>query len=155
MGSERKQEPPLVRYLDQFLSPTEKHTYWFARSKGVLSMKITMKVVAVFALVVAMFSPSGSVAAADVYKFKGNSASAYFSSTDPSGCIVTGGTVFVFETISHSPHGPGSSETDVLIDFFKYDQCTDTSLMSASNSAPAEIIEFDVAGNLDSVSLLA
>ena len=118
-------------------------------------MKITMKVVAVFALVVAMFSPSGNVAAADVYKFKGNSASAYFSSTDPSGCIVTGGTVFVFETISHSPHGPGSSETDVLIDFFKYDQCTDTSLMSASNSAPAEIIEFDVAGNLDSVSLLA
>ena len=43
----------------------------------------------------------------------------------------------------------------MLIDFFKYDQCTDTLLMSASNSAPAEIIEFDVAGNLDSVTLLA
>ena len=118
-------------------------------------MKPTIKLFAVFALLVATFSQSIDASAADVYKFKGYSASAFFFETDPSGCIVTGGSVFVFENISHSPPGPGSAETDVLIDFFKYDQCTDTSLMSASNIAPAEILEFDVAGNLDSVTLLA
>jgi hypothetical protein len=118
-------------------------------------MKTKMKVLVMFALVVAVFSQSGNVSAADVYKFKGNSASAYFYNVDPSGCIATGGTVFVFENISHSPPGPGGYETDVLIDFFKQDICTGTILMSASNRAPAEIIEFDVAGNLDSVTLVA
>jgi len=118
-------------------------------------MKTIRKVLVVFALVVAMFSQSSIVSAADVYKFKGYSAAAYFSATDPSGCIVTGGTVFVFENISHSPPGPGSFSTDVLIDFFKEDQCTHTPLMSASNRAPAENVEFHVAGNLDSATLQA
>jgi hypothetical protein len=107
------------------------------------------------ALVLAVFSQSSSALAADVYKFKGYSASSYFYSIDDSGCIATGGTVFVFENISHSPPGPGGYETDVLIDFFQQDICTGTLLMSASNRAPAEIIEFDVAGNLDSVTLQA
>ena len=71
-------------------------------------MKITGKVLVVLALVVAVFSQSSTVSAADVYKFKGYSAAAFFSDTDSSGCIVSGGSVFVFENISHSPPGPGS-----------------------------------------------
>jgi len=118
-------------------------------------MKPPIKLFAVFALIVAMFSQSIDASAADVYKFKGYSASAFFSTTDPLGCIVTGGSVFVFENISHSPPGPGSPSADVLIDLFKYDTCTDTSLMSASNIAPADILNFQVAGNLDSATLLA
>jgi len=118
-------------------------------------MKSTVKVLALFALIVATFGQSSVVSAADVYKFKGYSASAFFSETDPSGCIVTGGSVFVFENISHSPPGPGSYSADVLIDLFKEDVCTNTSLMSAGSTGPAEIIEFEVAGNLDSVTLRA
>ena len=58
-------------------------------------MKTTGKVLIMLALIVAVFSQSSSVSAADVYKFKGYSAAAFFSETDPSGCIVTGGSVFV------------------------------------------------------------
>ena len=115
----------------------------------------TMKVLVVFALVVGVFSQSSTVLAADVYKFKGYSASAFFSETDPSGCIVTGGSVFVFENISHSPPGPGSYTTDVFVDLFQQDICTDTTLLSASNSAPAEITAFNVAGNLDTATVVA
>lgn len=118
-------------------------------------MKLTIKLLAVFVLIVATFSQSTRASAADVYKFKGYTASAFFSTTDPSGCIVTGGSVFVFENISHSPPGPGSSSADVLIDFFQQDTCTGIPLMSASNMAPAEILNFQVAGNLDSATLLA
>jgi hypothetical protein len=118
-------------------------------------MKSTMKILAVFVLIVATFSQSIDASAADVYKFKGYSASAFFFTTDPSGCIVTGGSVFVFEDISHTPPGPGSSSADVLIDLFKEDTCTGTSLMSASNLAPADILNFQVAGNLDSATVLA
>jgi len=118
-------------------------------------MKTTGKVLIMLALVVAVFSQSSNVSAADVYKFKGYSAAAFFSETDPSGCVVTGGSVFVFENISHSPPGPGSYTTDVLVDLFKQDICTDTTLMSASNIAPAEITEFNVAGNLDTATVVA
>jgi hypothetical protein len=118
-------------------------------------IKTTMKVLIVFALVVAIFSQSRDVLATDVYKFKGYSAAAFFSDTDPSGCIFTGGSVFVFENISHSPPGPGSYTADVLVDLFKQDICTGTTLMSASNMAPAEITEFNVAGNLDTATVVA
>jgi hypothetical protein len=118
-------------------------------------MKTTIKVLVMLALVLAMFSQSSNVSAADVYKFKGYSAAAFFSDTDPSGCIVTGGSVFVFENISHSPPGQGSYSAYVLIDLFQQDICTDTSLMSASNIAPAEITEFNVAGNLETATVVA
>lgn len=118
-------------------------------------MRFTARLLAVFALTVATFSQSSAASAADVYKFKGYSASAFFSTTDPTGCIVTGGSVFVFENISHSPPGPGSSSADVLVDFFKSDICTNTILMSASNTAPAEIQTLQVAGNLDSATVIA
>ena len=118
-------------------------------------MKFTMKLLAAFALIVATFSQSIDASAADVYKFKGYSAAAFFSTTDPSGCIVTGGSVFVFENISHRRPGPGSPTADVFIDLFKEDTCTGTGLLSASNLAPADIVNFQVAGNLDSATLLA
>lgn len=116
-------------------------------------MKSTMKLLAVFALIVATFSQSIDASAADVFKFRGHSASAFFSSIDPSGCINTGGSVFAFEDISHSPPGPGSSSAALLIDIFQHDFCTDTPLLSASGSA--ELADFQVAGNLDSATVRA
>ena len=118
-------------------------------------MKTSIKGLVIFALAVVLLSPASNVLAAEVYKFSGYSASAYFYATDSTGCIVTGGTVFVFENISHSPQGPGTSSEDVLIDFFQYDQCTNTTLLSASNSAPAENVDFHVDGDLDSATLTA
>jgi len=118
-------------------------------------MKTTTQVLVVFALVLGLFSQPGLVLAADVLRFRGHTASAFFSAIDPSGCIVTGGTVFAFENISHSPPVRGSFATDVLIDFFQYDQCTDTGLLSASNRAPAQNVEFHVAGDLNTAMLTA
>jgi hypothetical protein len=118
-------------------------------------MKPTLKVLVVLALVAAVFSQSGTVSADDIYKFKGYSAAAFFSDTDPSGCIISGGSVFVFENISHSPPGPGSYSADVLVDLFQQDICTDTALLSASNAAPAESVEFNVAGNLETATVVA
>jgi len=118
-------------------------------------MKSTIQILTVFALVVAMFSQPINASAADVFKFKGHSASAFFSSIDPSGCINTGGSVFAFENITHSLPGPGSSSADILIDLFQFDFCTDTLLLSASNIAPAENVDFQVAGNLTSATVHA
>lgn len=67
--------------------------------------------------------------------FKGHSASAFFSSTDPSGCMITGGSVFVSEGLG-LPTGPGSSSADAdrLLPF---DSCLNQGLLSASSIAPA------------------
>ena len=116
-------------------------------------MKSTIQIFAVFVLVVAAFSQPTPASAADVFKFKDHSAAAFFSSTDPSGCINTGGSVFAFEDISHSPPGPGRSSSAVLIDIFQHDFCTDTHLLSASGVAELTSAEFQVAGNLTSATL--
>jgi hypothetical protein len=118
-------------------------------------MKPTFKLLAVFTLIVATFSHPINASAADVSKFKGHSVSAFFFNIDPSGCINTGGSVFVSENITHNPPGPGSSSADVLIDLFQFDFCTDTPLLSASSIAPAENLDFQVAGNLTSATVHA
>ena len=118
-------------------------------------MKLTIQLLVVLALVVATLSQPIHASAADVFKFRGHSASAFFSSMDPSGCINTGGSVFAFENISHSPPGPGSSTAAVLVDLFQYDFCTDTLLLSASGDADLTSSDFQVTGNLDSATLHA
>jgi hypothetical protein len=49
--------------------------------------------------------------AGDTFRFKGQSANAFFSSTDPSECIFTDVFVFASEeaVISHDPPGPPNS----------------------------------------------
>jgi hypothetical protein len=118
-------------------------------------MKSIIQILTVFVLVVATFSQPIHASAADVFKFRDDSASAFFSDIGPSGCINTGGSVFAFEDISHSPPGPGSSTAAVLIDLFQFDFCTDTPLLSASGSAELTDSDFQVAGNLDSATLHA
>jgi hypothetical protein len=118
-------------------------------------MRSTIQILAVFALIVATFSQPTNASAADVFKFKDDSASAFFSSIDPSGCINTGGSVFAFTDSSHSPPGPGSSSAAVLIDLFQYNFCTDTLLRSASGSADLASSDFQVTGNLDSATVYA
>ena len=118
-------------------------------------MKSIIKRFALFALMLAMFGQYTTVQAGDVFKFKGRSASAFFESIDASGCIITGGSVFVSQQVFHNPPGGGIPSAEVFIDLFQFDFCTDTPLLSASGNAPLAKPDFQVDGTLASAALNA
>jgi hypothetical protein len=97
--------------------------------------------------------------AGDTYRFKGNSADAYFYSTDPSGCIFTNVYVFASDdaSISHDPPGPPNSFSGSVasVYIYQYDSCNDyISLMDASCYASLADPDFQVIGrDLDSATL--
>jgi hypothetical protein len=98
--------------------------------------------------------------AGDTVRFKGQSTNAFFSSTNPSGCIVT--EVFILASegalISHEPPGPPnpSSESAAVIAISQFDPCNGIQLVAAecSNSVPLADPDFQVIGKtLDSAML--
>jgi hypothetical protein len=98
--------------------------------------------------------------AGDTFRFKGQSADAFFSSTDPSGCIVTDVGVFASDdaSISHDPPGPptSSSGSGAFIFISQYDSCNGIQLIAADcfTSVPLADADFQVIGNtLDSATL--
>jgi hypothetical protein len=116
-------------------------------------MKFRIKQIIAFVLVLVMFSQPTGVSAAEIFHFKGRSADAIFSSTDPSGCIVTD--VFLLITDHLSPPPPGS-ETDsagIYLGIFQYNRCTATQLLAASTIAPLSKTDYQIAGNLNSATL--
>lgn len=121
-------------------------------------MKTIIKLLAVFALMVATFSHNTSASAGGgggTFKFKGQSASAYFSSADPSGCIYTDVSVYASEQISASQPGPGSPSSGTNVSIYQYDACTGTQLLAADGFAPLADADFEVSKKLESAKLNA
>lgn len=89
-------------------------------------------VLAIVLLLVAGVSPANAAAQTWQFKFKGLDAFAYFYSVDDSGCVITDVVVYVVD--GRVKTGPGRPDADsagfVLVD--RYDQCTDTPLVSAA-----------------------
>ena len=111
-------------------------------------MKSTIKLLAVFALMLATFSQHTDSAATNVYKFKGKSIHAYFSNVDLSGCVVTTAFVFASEQLAQYVAGAGIPSTGVELYVSKYNQCTEETLISAENIVPVPQADLNISGSL-------
>ncbi|HLA05801.1 MAG TPA: hypothetical protein VJ022_00030 [Anaerolineales bacterium] len=120
-------------------------------------MKTTIKMLTILALALAVFGQHTTAGAGGggEGKFKGQSADAFFSSIDPSGCIYTGVGVFAGEQVYQNPPGPGSASSWTSLYISQYDYCTDTQLLAADGFASLAPPDFQVSEKLDSAALSA
>lgn len=118
-------------------------------------MKTTLKLLVVLVLVLATFSQHSTASAGGLYKFRGEGASAIFSSVDGSGCIWTEVYVNPSEGTSQSPPGKGNPSSWVYMFISQYDVCSDTQLLAAEGSTSLAASEFQVFGQLSSATFNA
>jgi len=86
-------------------------------------MKNTIKLLVVFALVLAGFSQHSSASAGDNLRFSGRFADAFFFSTDGV-CVETYVNVFANRGKFQSPPGPGSTSTFAAVSVYQIDSCS-------------------------------
>jgi hypothetical protein len=105
------------------------------------TMKFILKLLGVFVLLLATFSPQIS-AVADANRFQGHSADAYFFTTDASGCIQTS---VIIET---------GEDLLLNLQLFRYDICQQQTLLEAfASQQPLTRSELNYHGNLDAATL--
>ena len=90
--------------------------------------------VAVLALALVALPLPAHAAGADTFHFRftGQFAEAFFSSTDPSGCIFTDVFIFASENTFQNPPGPGNSSSGASLFIAQFNVCTSTQLLAAS-----------------------
>ena len=115
--------------------------------------QLTIPVVLAMALL-ALVLPT-TAWAADVFKLKGQSADAVFSSVDASGCIFTNVFVFASDDAIHNPPGAGNSSSVAILYISRYDSCSGTQLLGASGFATLADADFQVQNKLDAATLTA
>lgn len=111
-------------------------------------MKTTIKLFIILALALTVFGPNTVASAAEIFKAKGLSAEAYFSSVDPSGCIVTDAAVFARDESTQNPPGPGTPSSSVFLYISQYDYCNDLQLLYAEGFSELAITDFQISKNL-------
>lgn len=116
-------------------------------------MKTTIKLLAVLALALAAFGQHSTASAGGNFKFRGDTADAFFSTFD--GCVFTDVFVFASDGINQSPPGPGGASSGANLFISQYDVCTDTQLLAAEGFASLAPSDFQVGGKLSSASLSA
>jgi len=118
-------------------------------------MKTIIRLLTVLALALATFSLPTTAWAASVFNFKGQSADAFFSSTDPSGCIFTDVFLFASEQTFQNPPGPGIPSSGTGLFISQFDSCTGTQLLAADGFASLAGPDFQVNRTLNSATLNA
>jgi hypothetical protein len=118
-------------------------------------MKTTIKLLTVLALVLATFMQHSTASAAEIFKFRGKGVEAFFSSADPSGCIVTEVYAFANEGVFQSPPSGGSPTTGISINISQYDYCTGTQLFAPGPTSPFTVPDLQVDRKLNSATLNA
>jgi hypothetical protein len=118
-------------------------------------MKRSTCALPLLAAVVAVLVLPSIALAADVYHFRGKTASAEFFSVDPTGCISTSVTVYANESRSLNQQGPSVSSAWADVSIYQFDSCTWTDLICAYGSAALPAGSLNVANNLASGSLQA
>lgn len=116
-------------------------------------MKTTIKLLVVFALVLAIFSQNTAASAGGQFKLRGKIADAFFTSFD--GCIQTDVGVFPSEDVSGSPPGPGGSHSGVGMFISVFDHCNGIQLLAADGGTGLADPDFQVFGQLESAILSA
>lgn len=118
-------------------------------------MKTATKLLVVLALAMTAFSQHSSASAGGVFKFRGEGASAIFSSVDTSGCVWTDVYLNADEGISQSPPGRGNASSGVGLFISQYDICANIQLLAADGFASLAEPDFRVFGKLSSATLAA
>jgi hypothetical protein len=80
-------------------------------------------------------------------------AEAYFTSVDPSGCIVTDVGVFVRDENFQNPPGSGSPSSWVFLSISQYDYCRNTQLLYADGFTSLAEADFQTTRRLDWATL--
>lgn len=106
-----------------------------------------------FALFAAVVLPSVARAETTVHQFKGISAFASFTSSDPTGCIHTYTDVAVYESITRTS-GSSSVYSVAYLFAFQYDDCQSLYLNDFYGFAYLEPNAFDTRGQLRSARLV-
>lgn len=118
-------------------------------------MRSTFKLLIVIVLLLAVFGQHTPASAAEMYKWKGPGAEAYFSSTDDSGCIVTDVSLFTRDETFQNPPGQPSRGSFVYLTIYQYDYCADLALRVAEGWASIAEDDLQVAKKLGSATLSA
>lgn len=118
-------------------------------------MRSTFKLLIVIVLLLAVFGQHTPASAAEMYKWKGPGAEAYFSSTDDSGCIVTDVSLFTRDETFQNPPGQPSRGSFVYLTIYQYDYCADLALRVAEGWASIGEDDLQVAKKLGSATLSA
>jgi hypothetical protein len=116
-------------------------------------MKTTIKILIILALALATFGQHSSASAGSNYKFRGDTADAYFSSFD--GCVYTDVYVFASDGISQSPPGRGGTSSGTSVSIYKFDSCSETQLLAADGFVSLAASAFQVSSKLGSAKLSA
>ena len=94
--------------------------------------------------------------AASVYHYSGQNATAYFSSTDETGCISTDVILFAFDGKVKVAPGPKETQSEAALAISRYDYCTETYVMNAYGGSTLAGPDFTMrGGNLSSARIRA
>lgn len=121
-------------------------------------MKTTIQMLSVVILAFAAFGQYSTVKSGGggAFKFKGLSTDAFFSSSDPSGCINTDVSIFASEqVVKTQPNGPGSASSGLTLFIYQYNYCTNEQLLAASGFTSLADNDLQISRDLDSAALNA
>jgi hypothetical protein len=124
--------------------------------RGGIAMKRAL-VLGVLMMSMVLFGAASTDAATEVQRFevKGQNASAYFSSVDGTGCIVTYVGVYAGDQVTRSKPQPSATSSGVSVYLDILDNCTWTYLTSASGYSELAPGQFVVDKKLSSADLAA
>jgi hypothetical protein len=91
-------------------------------------------------LAVALTCPPSVVAQSDIFKFKGQSAYAIFSTTD--GCVITETVIGASEGYNHTPPGSMDVLSSAFLTTFRWNTCTGETLIDIAGDVPLAVNEF-------------
>ena len=116
-------------------------------------MKSTFRMLVIVVLMLGVFGQYTTASAAEMYKWKGPGADAYFSSWDESGCVATDVSVFTRDETFQNPPGRPSENSFVYLTIYQYDYCLGQQLRSAEGFAWIGANDLQVAKKLGSATL--
>lgn len=96
-------------------------------------MKSTFRMLVIVVLLLSVFGQYTIASAAEMYKWKGPGADAYFFSDD--GCVTTDVSVFTRNETSQNPPGKPSKNSFVYLTIYQYNYCEGLELRNAEGFA--------------------
>ena len=114
-------------------------------------MRTTIKLLAIFALMLGIFSQHTAASAEARQKYR--NVSTLISSYDPSGCVSTTVSVFAYEQVILGQPSPGSPESAVHLLITQFDTCDGGTLLSVDAFSSLADSDLQISGNLGSATL--
>jgi hypothetical protein len=116
-------------------------------------MKSTFRMLVIVVLMLGVLGQHTTASAAEMYKWKGPGADAYFSIWDESGCVLTDVSVFTRDETFQNPPGKPSKNSFVYVTIYQVDHCVGVELRFAEGFAWIAANDLQVAKKLGSAML--